>query len=140
LLLELDPQGAFADLGCGSGVLAILAAKLGWDPVAAVDVQVESVDAAAANAAANGVEVGALVRDLSSEPPPTADAFGANLPTPLHLLLAAAITAVPRVAIVSGFGPDSAGEVLAAYAGRGLSVVRQAELHGWLVALLQRPI
>ncbi len=36
LMLELDPKGSFADLGCGSGVLAIAAAKLGFDPVAAL--------------------------------------------------------------------------------------------------------
>ena len=32
LLLSLEPGGAFADWGCGSGVLAIAAAKLGWTP------------------------------------------------------------------------------------------------------------
>ena len=37
LMLELDPVGSFADLGCGSGVLAIAAAKLGFAPVHAVD-------------------------------------------------------------------------------------------------------
>nr|MBA3328229.1 50S ribosomal protein L11 methyltransferase [Solirubrobacterales bacterium] len=31
LLLELEPGGAAVDLGCGSGVLAIAAARLGWD-------------------------------------------------------------------------------------------------------------
>src|SRR5919202_1530838 len=37
LLLELEPAGAFADWGCGTGVLAVAAAKLGWVPVTAVD-------------------------------------------------------------------------------------------------------
>ena len=32
LLLGLPPGGPFADLGCGAGVLAIAAAKLGWEP------------------------------------------------------------------------------------------------------------
>ncbi len=31
LLLELEPAGALADWGCGTGVLAIAAARLGWD-------------------------------------------------------------------------------------------------------------
>jgi ribosomal protein L11 methyltransferase len=140
LLLELDPNGSFADLGCGSGVLAILAAKLGWEPVAAIDVQVESVDAASVNAASNGVAVDARVGNLSTEPPPNTAALAANLPTALHLLVAGSLSAVTRAAVVSGFGPDSAGEVLAAYAGCGLQAARQTEHQGWLVALLQRPI
>ncbi|MFL5827355.1 MAG: 50S ribosomal protein L11 methyltransferase, partial [Thermoleophilaceae bacterium] len=37
LMLDLPPRGSFADLGCGSGVLSIAAAKLGFEPVTAVD-------------------------------------------------------------------------------------------------------
>ena len=55
LLLELDPDGALADWGCGSGVLAIAAARLGWDPVLACDWEAASVEATRANAAVNGV-------------------------------------------------------------------------------------
>ena len=50
LLLELEPGGSFADLGCGSGVLAIVAARLGWTPLVAVDVQPLSVQTARENA------------------------------------------------------------------------------------------
>ena len=60
LLLELAdgaPQGALADLGTGSGVLAIAAAKLGLAPVIGCDSELAAVEAAAANAAANGVEI-----------------------------------------------------------------------------------
>ena len=40
LLLELEaPEGSFVDLGCGSGVLAITAAKLGFGPVLALDIR-----------------------------------------------------------------------------------------------------
>ena len=39
LLLELDPGGALADWGSGSGVLAIAGARLGYAPVLAVDVE-----------------------------------------------------------------------------------------------------
>ena len=51
LLLELEPGGALADWGCGSGVLAIAAARLGWDPVLACDWEAASVEATRENAA-----------------------------------------------------------------------------------------
>ncbi|HEV3053771.1 MAG TPA: 50S ribosomal protein L11 methyltransferase, partial [Solirubrobacteraceae bacterium] len=56
LLLSLEgPQGSFVDLGCGSGVLAIVAARLGFAPVLALDFDPAAVEAATANARANGV-------------------------------------------------------------------------------------
>ncbi|MGH3995723.1 MAG: 50S ribosomal protein L11 methyltransferase, partial [Pseudonocardiaceae bacterium] len=57
LLLDLEPDGSFADLGCGSGVLAIAAARLGFAPVAAVDTELVALEATRANAAANGVRL-----------------------------------------------------------------------------------
>ena len=57
LLLGLEPGGGFADLGCGAGVLAIAAARLGWEPVFAVDVEERAVESARRNAERNGVAV-----------------------------------------------------------------------------------
>ena len=54
LLLEREPAGPLADWGCGSGVLAIAAARLGWDPVLACDWEAASVEATRENAALNG--------------------------------------------------------------------------------------
>jgi ribosomal protein L11 methyltransferase len=56
LLLEAEP-GPLLDVGCGSGVLAIAAGLLGFGPVGAVDVEEAAVEAARANAEANGVEI-----------------------------------------------------------------------------------
>jgi len=56
LLLE-QPPGALVDVGCGSGVLAIAAAKLGHGPVVALDVDPAAVAATAANAERNGVRL-----------------------------------------------------------------------------------
>jgi ribosomal protein L11 methyltransferase len=71
LLLELaasdDTRGAVLDIGAGSGVLAIAAAKLGYGPVLALDNDGESARAIVANAAVNGVEVEARRFDLRHE-------------------------------------------------------------------------
>jgi len=56
LLQEVGPT-SLLDVGCGSGVLAVAAAKLGFAPVTAVDVDEVALETTRANAAANGVVV-----------------------------------------------------------------------------------
>jgi ribosomal protein L11 methyltransferase len=51
----LTPGGALLDVGCGSGVLSIAGALLGFAPVLGVDVEEPSIDATRENARANGV-------------------------------------------------------------------------------------
>jgi len=67
LLLDL-PRGPLLDVGCGSGVLSIAAAKVGFAPVVAIDVDPLAIEATRANAAANGVEIEAVLRDGTQEP------------------------------------------------------------------------
>src|SRR3954463_4441459 len=64
LLLTLQPGGALVDVGCGSGVLAVAAARLGWAPVVGLDHEAAAVEAARDNARANRVEVEARRWDL----------------------------------------------------------------------------
>ena len=56
---ELAGNGAqsFLDMGCGSGILSIAAAKLGFSPVAGFDIDEDAVNASRENAALNGVTV-----------------------------------------------------------------------------------
>jgi ribosomal protein L11 methyltransferase len=56
LLQDVEPAGLL-DVGCGSGVLSVAAAKLGFSPVRAVDVDDVALETTRANAAANGVEI-----------------------------------------------------------------------------------
>jgi ribosomal protein L11 methyltransferase len=56
LLQEVEPT-SLLDVGCGSGVLSVAAAKLGFTPVTAADIDEVALETARANAAANGVEV-----------------------------------------------------------------------------------
>jgi ribosomal protein L11 methyltransferase len=56
LLQDAEPT-SLLDVGCGSGVLSVAAAKLGFAPVTAVDIDEVALETAKANAAANGVAV-----------------------------------------------------------------------------------
>jgi len=55
-LQDAEPT-SLLDVGCGSGVLSIAAAKLGFDPVTAVDLDEVALDSARENAKVNGVEL-----------------------------------------------------------------------------------
>ncbi|HEY5142999.1 MAG TPA: 50S ribosomal protein L11 methyltransferase [Solirubrobacteraceae bacterium] len=136
-LCALKPAGSFADLGCGAGLLAIGAAKLGWAPVAAIDVQEEAVEAVRANAARNGVLIDAWIGDLAHEPPPPAAALAANVPPALHEAIAARLEAPPDVLIASGILEEEADRVQRAYAGAGLREADRSTTAGWAVLVLR---
>lgn len=138
LLLDLEPGGAFADLGCGAGVLAIAAARLGWEPVLAVDHEPRSVEAAARNAERNEVRIDAICLDLLAVPPPPAPTVAANVPPDVHRRIAAGLApAVARV-IVSGVVEADLAGVLAAYAQAGLEPAGQRGGAGWRTVQLER--
>jgi ribosomal protein L11 methyltransferase len=71
-LLEREERGSVLDIGCGSGVLSIAAAKLGFAPVLAIDLDAQAVEATQRNAADNGVDVDVRRADLRDDVlPPT---------------------------------------------------------------------
>ena len=78
-LLLAEVPGGVLDLGCGSGVLAIAAAKLGHQPVVAVDLDESAVAAARANAERNAVELDALRVDALTGALPATDLALANI-------------------------------------------------------------
>ena len=137
LLLDLEPRGSFADLGCGSGVLAIAAAKLGFDPVTALDSDRVAVEATVANARVNGVTIDRVERyDLRNVPPPAAGAVAANLMRPLLLQVAKLMDERPPALILSGLLDHEADEVATAFA--PLAERRRLSLKGWSALLLTR--
>jgi ribosomal protein L11 methyltransferase len=72
-------RGSLVDLGCGSGVLAIAAAKLGFAPVTALDADPAAIEAASRNVASNGVAVAVERADALADPLPRADVAVANI-------------------------------------------------------------
>ena len=78
-LLERTERGSLLDVGSGSGVLAIAAARLGFDPIFAVDEDEQAVAATRANAAMNGVRVDARHADALTDTLPPADVVVANV-------------------------------------------------------------
>jgi ribosomal protein L11 methyltransferase len=141
LLLELadsgEASGALADLGTGSGVLAIAAAKLGWAPVLGCDSEAAALDAAARNAAANDVELTLERVNLREQPPPPAPVLVANLTAPLLEAVAARIAEPPRAVVCSGLLGTEAARVRAALVAAGVEVVAERASGDW-AALLGR--
>jgi ribosomal protein L11 methyltransferase len=100
-LLARAERGSLLDVGCGSGVLSIAAARLGFAPVVAVDIDPVAVETTTANAAANQVAVDAFVLNGEEDELPLADVAVANvLLAPVERILARLGT---RVAITSGY-------------------------------------
>jgi ribosomal protein L11 methyltransferase len=139
LLLGLEGSGgSFADLGCGSGVLAIAATKLGFSPVSAFDADRAAVEACSVNARENYVVLDRVERvDLRSSPPPLAHVVAANLMRPLLLRVASLMPASPRprALILSGLLDHEADEVAAAFA--PLREVERRSMKGWTALLLR---
>ncbi len=135
LLLGMEGRGSLADLGCGSGVLAIAASKLGFSPVRAYDSDRAAVDATLRNARDNGVVLDAIERfDLRGQAPPMADVVVANLMRPLLLKVAEQMEGRPRALILSGLLDHEADEVAAAFA--PMAERRRLSDKGWSALLL----
>jgi ribosomal protein L11 methyltransferase len=151
LLLELPvpaPRSVagpgVVDLGCGSGVLAIAAAKLGWQAVLALDYDELCVDATLENAARNGVELHGVRRfDLREQAVPATRLVLANLLGPLLLHWAAQMASDgrkhPRQIIASGLLAGEADPIVTAFAGSGYTEARRMERGEWAALLLESP-
>jgi ribosomal protein L11 methyltransferase len=87
LLLELE-RGSLLDIGCGSGVVAIAAARLGFEPVVALDHDLAALEASQRNADANRVVLELRLVDALADPLPAADVAVANVSGEVIRLLA----------------------------------------------------
>lgn len=129
LLLGVKPSG-LVDLGCGSGVLAVAAARLGFSPVIALDADEAAVAATRANAAANGVAVEARLADVLADPLPAVPVAVANIAR--EPVERAAERFAGHVFVASGY---LVGEQPAA---AGWRVTERREADGWAADTLSR--
>ncbi len=140
LLLDIpDWREPALDLGCGSGVLAIAAAKLGFAPVLALDYDQLAVDATRENAAVNGVSALIDVRrfDLREQRVPAAPLVLANLLRPLLLAWCERIEpGQHRWIIASGLLSTETEEIATAFAQRGYAQIRRMQRGEWAALLL----
>jgi len=123
LLQEAEPT-SLLDVGCGSGVLSVAAAKLGFPSVAAFDIDAVALETTAANASANGVVV-----DVVAELQPAELAV-------MNIALDVVETMLPRLpverAITSGYLDRDRPRV------DGWQQVERRERDGWAADLLER--
>lgn len=124
------------DFGCGSGVLAVAAARLGAAAVDAVDNDPQALDATQANAQANAVD--AQIRALAPDDWQAGDGYDlvvanilANTLIELAPSLAGALRPGAELAL-SGVLPEQADEVVTCYAALGIELTR-SEQDGWLL-------
>ena len=140
---SVKAPGSFLDMGCGSGILSIAAAKLGFGPVQGFDVDQEAVDASRENAARNGVDVEFFRYGLGSRARralPAADLVVANILGPLLVRFAGEIApCAKRRLVISGILEELYPEVLSAYENQGFSEVSRKTVGEWTTGLLSAP-
>lgn len=146
-VLHRDAPKRVLDLGTGTGVLAIAAAKTLRRPVLASDIDPRSVVVARENATFNGA--GHLVAAIEAtgfhsrrfaEQGPFGLIMANILARPLRELapaLAAHLAPHGHV-ILSGLLPHQADSVVAAYRNAGLKLIRRIRIDGWSSLLMQR--
>ena len=145
---RVRPGMRVLDLGTGSGILAIAAAKLGAGSVLAVVVEPQAVTVAEQNAARNGVAAvvrvahGSLGANWPFPEPPVrlADLIVANIHARVLIDLAPAIAAALRpegVAVASGIIAGREDDVRDAFTAGGLRLVEMRADREWRTLALQ---
>ncbi|SNS22735.1 [LSU ribosomal protein L11P]-lysine N-methyltransferase [Noviherbaspirillum humi] len=137
------PQGlSVLDYGCGSGILAMVAKKLGASPVYGVDIDPQAIESARYNSERNGCDIAYFLPEEfgGGAQPETYDVVVANiLSSPLKLMapmLSSRVAPGGRL-VLSGILSRQADEVAAAYA-PFIALSVWAEHDGWVALSGQR--
>jgi len=122
LLARLE-RGRLLDAGCGSGVVAVAAARFGFAPVVAVDLDEVAVEVAALTALVNGVDIDVRRADVLRDELPRTDVVVANIELPVVERFLERLVA--RFAVTSGYLESETPAV------SGWTRVDRLELEGW---------
>ena len=114
--LDALPRGSLLDVGCGSGVVAIAAAKLGFAPVVAVDADPDAIEVARANARANGAAIDVFAADATTVQLPPARVAVVNIALDVVEAIAPKLDA--EVVVTSGYLEQQRPTLPLAHAGR----------------------
>lgn len=144
---HVQPGQAVIDLGTGSGILAIAAARLGAGPIEAYDIDPEAVRVARENAAANGVAASITVaqgslaelRALGRQAPFVLANILANIIVRLFSEGLADLVAPGGLIVLSGILDTQAFEVRAALRQAGLEVAAQEHIEDWVAIIARKP-
>jgi ribosomal protein L11 methyltransferase len=149
----VQPGQALLDVGTGSGVLSIVAAKLGARPIVATDIDTLAVDATQDNAERNGISIGpegVLTILHGSVPEGMAGRFPVVVANILAEVLAGLFDStygnVPlaqplapgRYMILSGILDEKAGIVIDAAERHGLTLVDRKQESDWLALIMRK--
>ena len=157
-----EAAGELVDLGTGSGVLAIAAGKLGWNPIRAYDHEQAAMEAAASNATANGVRLQLERLNLREQLPSLAPTMVANMTAPILKALAVQLEGLregrgrarrslpksategppptlPNTIICSGLLLGELDEVSEGFGVVGLIEAERRREGDWAALLLRRP-
>ena len=140
-LAQANPRRDVLDVGCGSGILSIAAAKLGFAPVRGIDNDEDAVRIAGENAAANGVEAAFQTQDLAVCDL-QATVVVANVLAPVLVKFAASIARCVRrvpgnALILSGILETQYDEVRDTYVALGFRECKNILVGEWKTGMFQ---
>ncbi len=139
--IDFEGKSVF-DFGCGTGILAILASKLGADPIDAVDIETESYDNTIVNAEINHVSnITTYCGDIDAVPFVKYDVLLANINR--NILLKYTEDLVSRThsdghLLLSGILVDDADQVITAFEEHDFSHIKSLDRDGWKCILFKK--